>query len=124
MQYPSEFERFHAQVGQYRARSLIERLDPNVQAVGVLPQKCLPIARAAEPRRCVIGPVNELLARPRPSPFSAGKQVLPVQVDLVGHVRLSGLQQVFLDGSVAGSARRVVSMSSWEPMSLMTVPGF
>ena len=106
--YSARSKGSHAQIAEQGGAQLFEGLYPDVQSVGVLPQEGdLPLVVAQGCNAAVVGPVDELLARPFALTLERRKQVVAVEVDLVGHVAdLLALQQVFLDRGVAGSGEQ------------------
>ena len=119
-------EGIHAQVDQKRCAQRRERLLPYAQAFGVLLQeRGFPVAVAQGRDAAVIGPIDELLARPFALALERRHQVVAVEMDLVGACRrwsCPSASSSLMSGSPA-AASSVGSMSSWAPMSLMTVPG-
>ncbi len=77
-------ERIHAQVGKHRRAHLHEWLLPDAHTLSVLAQEGrLPVAVAERRDAAIVGPVDEILARPRCSALERRPEVVAVEMHLV-----------------------------------------
>ena len=85
-----------------------ERLLPDFQTLGLLLQEGdLPVVVAQRGHAAVVGPVDELLPRPRGLAAQCRPEVVAVEVHLVVHAAdAAALQQVGLDRLVAGRCQQ------------------
>ena len=98
------FEGVHAQVADFWSAQFGEGILPDFESFFFLFEEGhLPVAVAKGGDAAVIGPVDELLARPFAFAPESGAEVVAVEVDLVGHVAdLAAFAEFFLGGRVAG----------------------